>query len=73
MLTSQNRELVPQQHQFHVFGELRSTTANEQPQNSSERKVGEGKEHRAILPGRRTPSQLAVSCAVQRFPVVARA
>jgi hypothetical protein len=29
MLTSQNRELVPQQHQFHVFGELRSTTANE--------------------------------------------
>jgi len=37
MLTSQNRELVPQQHQFHVFGELRSTVANEQPQNSSER------------------------------------
>lgn len=51
MLTSQNRELVPQQHQFHVFCELGSTTANEQPQNSSERKVGEGEEHRAILPG----------------------
>ena len=50
MLTSQNRELVPKEHQFHVFGELGSATADEQPQNSSEGKVGEGEEHRAILP-----------------------
>jgi hypothetical protein len=50
MLTSQNRELVPQQHQFHVLGELGSAAANEQPQNSSKGKVGEGEEHRAILP-----------------------
>jgi hypothetical protein len=52
MLTSQNRELVPQQHQFHVLGELSSAAANEQPQNSSKGKVSEEEEHRAILPGR---------------------
>ena len=51
MLTSQNRELMSQQHQFHVLGELSSAAANEQPQHSSEGKVGEGEEHRAILPG----------------------
>jgi hypothetical protein len=31
LLTSQNRELVPQQHQLDVLGELGSSTANEQP------------------------------------------
>jgi len=31
VLTSQNRELVPQQHQLHVLGELGSPTPNEQP------------------------------------------
>jgi hypothetical protein len=36
VLTSQYRELVPQQHQLHVFGELGSPTPNEQPQNTSE-------------------------------------
>jgi hypothetical protein len=50
MLTSQDRELVPKQHQFHILGELRSATANEQPQNSSKSKVGEGEEHQEILP-----------------------
>ena len=73
MLTSQNRELVPQQHQFHVFGELGSTTANEQPQNSSERKVSKGEEHRAILPGPANALTADSSCAVQRFLVFARA
>jgi hypothetical protein len=51
LLTSQNRELVPQQHQLHVLGELGPATADEQPQNRGKGKVGEGKEHRAILPG----------------------
>jgi hypothetical protein len=50
-LTSQNRELVPQEHQFHVLGELGSAAADEQPQNGREGKVGEGEEHRAILAG----------------------
>jgi len=51
LLTSENRELVPQQHQLHVLGELSLAAANEQPQSSSKGKVGEGKEHQAILPG----------------------
>jgi len=48
LLTSENRELVPQQHQLHVLGELSLAAANEQPQNCSKGKVGEGEEHRAI-------------------------
>jgi hypothetical protein len=51
LLTSQNRGLVPQQHQFHVLGELGAAAADEQPQNSREGNLGEGEEHRAILPG----------------------
>jgi hypothetical protein len=73
MLTSQNRELVPQQRQLHVLGELGSPTANEQPQNGSKGKVSEGEEHCAILPGPANPSELDGSCAVQRFLVSARA
>src|SRR5215204_4076101 len=45
VLTSQNRELVPQQHQLHVLGELGSPTTNEQSQNSSKGKVSEGEQH----------------------------
>jgi hypothetical protein len=48
--TSQNRELVPQQHQLHVLGELGPTAADEQPQNCGEGKVGKGEERQAILP-----------------------
>ena len=51
LLTSRNRELVPKEHQFHVLGELGPTTADEQPQDCGKSKVGEGEEHRAILPG----------------------
>jgi hypothetical protein len=51
VLTSQNRELVPQQDQLHVLGELGSAITNEQPQNRSEGKVSEGEEQWAILPG----------------------
>jgi hypothetical protein len=51
LLTSQNRELVAQQHQLHVLGEFGSTAADEQPQNCGKGQVGEGEKHRAILPG----------------------
>jgi hypothetical protein len=51
MLASQDRELVPQQHEFDVFRELGPPTPNEQLQNSRERKVSEGEQHRPILPG----------------------
>jgi len=70
VLTSQNRNLVAQQHQLHVLGELGSPTANEQPQNGSKGKVGEREEHRAILPG---PVRADRSCAAQRFWYLARA
>jgi hypothetical protein len=33
LLTRQNRELMPQQHQFHILGELGPTAADEQAQN----------------------------------------
>ena len=44
MLASQDRELVPQQHEFHVLGEVGLPPPNEQPQQSSEGNVSEGKE-----------------------------
>ncbi len=45
LLASENRELVAKQHQFHVLGELGSSIADDEPQNSGKGKVGEGKEH----------------------------
>ncbi len=73
LLASQDRELVPQEHQFHVLGELGSATADEQPQNSSKGKVREGDEHRAILPRPANALTTDSSCAVQRFLIFARA
>src|SRR5206468_5542589 len=72
MLASQNRELVAQQHQLNVLGELGSPTANEQPQDGSKGEVSEGEEHRAILPGPANGLTADRSCAVQRFLVFAR-
>jgi hypothetical protein len=57
MLTSQNRELVPQQHQLHILGELGSPATNEQAQNGCEGAVREGEEHRAILPEPANPPE----------------
>jgi hypothetical protein len=45
MLASQDRNLVPKQHEFHVLGEVGLPPSNEQPQQSSEGNVSEGKEH----------------------------
>jgi hypothetical protein len=54
LLARQHRQLVAEQHEFDVFGELGPSTPNEQPQNSGEAKVGEGEQHRAIVPARAT-------------------
>src|SRR5438067_1637711 len=68
MLTSQHRELVSKQHQLHIVGELSSATANEQPPNSREGKVGEGEEHRAILPeGSRRPPKAIILAPFSGF------
>jgi hypothetical protein len=67
LLASENRELVSQEHQFHVLGELGSSIADEQPQNSGNGKVGEGKEHRPILPGPVAPLRLRVLAWISRF------
>jgi hypothetical protein len=45
MLASQDRKLVPQQHEFHVLGEVGLPPSNDQLQQSSEGNVSEGKEH----------------------------
>jgi hypothetical protein len=73
MLASQDPELVPQQHEFYVLGELGPSTQNEQPHNSGEGKVSEGEDHRPILPGRANALTAGGSCAVQRLLVLARA
>jgi hypothetical protein len=64
MLASQDRELVPQHDEFDVLGELGPSTPNEQPQNSREGKVGEGEEHRSILPGPANALTADRSCAL---------
>jgi len=45
MLASQDRKLVSQQHGFNVLGEVGLPPSKEQPQQGSEGKVSEGKEH----------------------------
>jgi hypothetical protein len=51
ILASQDRELVPQQHEFDVFRGLGRSSPNEQRQDRGKGQVSEGEEHRAILPG----------------------
>lgn len=71
ILAGQDRELVPQQHEFHVFRELGPSTPNEQPQDSREGKVSKGEERsRPILPGPANALTAGGSCAVQRFLVI---
>jgi hypothetical protein len=67
LLTSQNRELVPQQHELHVLVELSPTAADQQPQICGKGKVSEGEEHRAILPG--PPTWLGVAPTLRRSEV----
>src|SRR6266545_3587380 len=73
MLARQDRQLVAQQHEFHVLGELGPSTPNKQLQDSSEGKVSEREQHRPILPGRATIPRVGRACAAQRLLVNARA
>ncbi len=49
-LPAEHRELMPQHDQLNVFGDLAAPAPNEQPQNSGEREISEGKEHHTMLP-----------------------
>jgi hypothetical protein len=73
LLTSQNRELVPQQHQLHILGELGSATADEQPQSSGKGKVGEGKSIERSSQAQRTGSRSIDLVSFQRFLILAHA
>jgi hypothetical protein len=75
LLASQDPELVPQQHDFQLLGELDPPTPNEQPQKSGERDVSERDKHAPIVP---RPSEYphdshSSACAAQRFLLLARA
>jgi hypothetical protein len=73
LLTSQNRELMSQEQQFHILGELGPTATDEQSQNCGKGKVGEREEHRAILPRPANWFGSIVPCTVQKFLIFARA
>jgi hypothetical protein len=73
LLTSQNRELVPQQHQFHVLGELGPTAADERPQNSCKGKQAKERSIERSSQAGELVRGLILPCAVQRFLVSARA
>jgi hypothetical protein len=49
-LTAEHDELMPQDEQFDVFGELAAPAPDKQPQNSRETEIGEGKEHPPMFP-----------------------
>jgi hypothetical protein len=49
-LPAKRRELMAQDEQLDVFGELAATASDKQPKNSREREVSEGKEHPTTLP-----------------------
>jgi hypothetical protein len=50
LLASEHDELMSQDEQFDVFGELAAPASDKQPQNSREREIGEGEEHPPMLP-----------------------
>jgi len=52
-LPSEHCELVAQDEQLDVFGELAPPSSNKQPQHSREGEVGEGKQHSPMLSWRR--------------------
>jgi hypothetical protein len=50
LLPSEHDELMSQHEQLEVFGELAAPVPDEQPQQSREGEIGEGKEHPPMLP-----------------------
>jgi hypothetical protein len=49
-LPAEHDELMSEHEQLDVFGELAAPASDKQPQNSRERKIGEGEEHPADPP-----------------------
>jgi hypothetical protein len=50
LLPSEHDELMSQDEQLDIFGELAAAAADQQPQHSREGEIGEGKEHAPMLP-----------------------
>jgi hypothetical protein len=50
-LAAEHDELMTQNHQFDVFGELVESPSDQQLQDCGESEICEGKEHPPILPG----------------------
>jgi hypothetical protein len=50
LLSTKHRQLMPQDKQLDVLGEVAAPASDEQPQQRGERKVNEGKEHPPMLP-----------------------
>jgi hypothetical protein len=50
LLPMEHRQLMPQNNEFDVLGELAALASDEQPQHRGEREVNEGKEHPPMLP-----------------------
>jgi hypothetical protein len=50
LLTPKHDELMPQDEQLDVFGELAAPASDQQPEHGREGEIGERKEHSAILP-----------------------
>ena len=50
LLAAEHDELMSQDEQFDVFGELAAPPSGKQPQHSRKREIGEGEEHPPMLP-----------------------
>ncbi len=50
VLPAEHQQLMSQHEQLNVFGEFAAPTADQQPQQSREGEIGEGKQHEPMLP-----------------------
>jgi hypothetical protein len=50
LLSTKHQELMAQNEQFDILGELAAAAAHEQPQQRREREIGEREEHPPMLP-----------------------
>jgi hypothetical protein len=60
-LPAEHDQLVPQDEQFDVFGELTAPAPDQHPEHSQEGEIGERKEHPAILPSHPISRRAAAS------------
>ena len=63
LLPSEHNELMSQDEQFDVFGELAAAAADHHPQHSREGEIGERKEHAPMLPSPATKRSKSESVA----------